>query len=155
MDHGDSLDPPNNVDVAFDRVEDCIRGMQNFFVWLSKAINFQSRQMMAKKFIHDHPNLCVFIGVSMAMCAVPIFCFFVFAVTTASFLFLGFIIVEGTILAFAFLVLLGTVLVVMCISIVCSAIILTLYYAAVSVYQLSAGMRQALVPENLDSHHTD
>lgn len=95
MNNENRLDPPNNVDFAFDRVEDVMHAMQNFFTLLSEAVNLKERQLAAKKFFHEHPILCVFVGVSVALCAAPLFCFFVFAVTTASFLFLGFLIVEG------------------------------------------------------------
>jgi len=90
-----NLDPPNNVDFAFDRVEDVVRLVQRFYAWLSKALKIKERQVAAKQFMADHPIPCLFIGVAMMMCSVPIFCFFIFAVTTAVILFLGFLLVEG------------------------------------------------------------
>lgn len=155
MDHeqDNKLDPPNNVDFAFDRVEDVIRGMQNLSLWLSKTVNLKDRQETAKRLFFDHPILCVFAGVLLAMCSVPVFCFFVFAVTTASFLFLGFLLVEGTILACALLVLLGAMFVMTCLSIGCTIVILMMYYITMFVLQLSVGVKQKPIPENVDTHN--
>lgn len=147
-----NLDPPNNVDFAFDRVEDIVHLIQRFYKWLSKVLKLKERQASAKQFTADHPTLCVFIGVAMVMCSIPIFCFFIFAVTTAVILFLGFLFVEGAVIACGLVVLFAILFFVACLSVGCTLLILFIYYISSFLRQLSADVRQRLTPQDVGSH---
>ncbi|KAJ8318700.1 hypothetical protein KUTeg_003791 [Tegillarca granosa] len=76
-----------------------------FLQTMDECFDLETKLHNAKEYALTHPVTTLFLIITVAMCSIPIFCFFVFAFGSTVLAFTGFLFVEGTVLTIGTLVL--------------------------------------------------